>query len=392
MKKRKKILRFKKLLIQPGLFLDDAYIIVENNYVSEVGRFTKALLKIHSGQLVENYDYVATSGFVNAHTHLVFSNIPTVNTFRSFLDFVKYLNKNTSHWSRQDYVRSYLKGIELVQNSNSTFIIDFVPAHIYPVIKNMKVINIISAPEFIVSEGTFVKDTLRKVKKYPVIAFHSLYSVHKNFIENVAKRLPTALVTLHFAEFKEENIFLKTKKGLIGDLFNLFRRSLDDFLIPGKNSTDYLLTLPVKNNKLLLVHSNYLTKKDITKLSKLDCVFVKCPRSSLSLGNDISNIEILLQNNCRIALGTDSLASCPCLDVLEEAKFLRRHFKINLSDLWKMLTGYYLNNFFNTYSFGYVMTGKKLLLNLYDIEVNSFEELLECLFNVDTNPAGRIIT
>jgi hypothetical protein len=116
-------------------------------------------------------------------------------------------------------------------------------------------------------------------------------------------------------------------------------------------------------------------------------------RSSLNLNNDINNIKHLINNGGRMALGTDSLASSPTLDVLDEAKFLKTHFKIMNLNLWKYLTGYYLNGFFEDYSFGFIQSGKRLLLNLYKIDIRNFSALLEYLFNTpDVKPIAKIVT
>jgi cytosine/adenosine deaminase-related metal-dependent hydrolase len=53
---------------------------------------------------------------------------------------------------------------------------------------------------------------------------------------------------------------------------------------------------------------------------------VLCPRSNEFLGNGVPPLARLLGTGVPLALGTDSLASCPSLDVLEDARLLARKF------------------------------------------------------------------
>jgi aminodeoxyfutalosine deaminase len=51
-----------------------------------------------------------------------------------------------------------------------------------------------------------------------------------------------------------------------------------------------------------------------------------CPRSNRYLGNGLPPAALLAGNGVALAFGTDSLASCPSLDVLEDARLIARSF------------------------------------------------------------------
>ena len=51
-----------------------------------------------------------------------------------------------------------------------------------------------------------------------------------------------------------------------------------------------------------------------------------CPRSNEFLGNGVPPLALLLGSGVRVAFGTDSLASCPSLDVIDDARMLARKF------------------------------------------------------------------
>jgi cytosine/adenosine deaminase-related metal-dependent hydrolase len=53
---------------------------------------------------------------------------------------------------------------------------------------------------------------------------------------------------------------------------------------------------------------------------------VLCPRSNASLGVGTADVPALVAAGVKLALGSDSLASAPTLDVLDDAVLLRRQF------------------------------------------------------------------
>jgi cytosine/adenosine deaminase-related metal-dependent hydrolase len=74
---------------------------------------------------------------------------------------------------------------------------------------------------------------------------------------------------------------------------------------------------------LLLIHGNYLSPT--TELHPQSAV-VLCPRTHAAFGHPPHPFRTFLERGIRVALGTDSLASNPDLDVLAEARFLHLHY------------------------------------------------------------------
>jgi cytosine/adenosine deaminase-related metal-dependent hydrolase len=63
---------------------------------------------------------------------------------------------------------------------------------------------------------------------------------------------------------------------------------------------------------------------------------VVCPRTHSAFGHPHHPFPLM---NVRVALGTDSLASNPDLDILAEARFLRRHYpEVTPAKILRMLT------------------------------------------------------
>jgi cytosine/adenosine deaminase-related metal-dependent hydrolase len=129
----------------------------------------------------------------------------------------------------------------------------------------------------------------------------------------------------------------------------------------GKNSLQTVLPYFLKNQTLILVHNVTTTEKDISilknsvsstpdlptgqagsRLRTPDYYFCLCPNANLYIGNGLPNIEVLMNSNIPIVIGTDSLASNHQLSILEEIKTLQHHFpKLDLLQLlqWSTING-----------------------------------------------------
>ncbi len=90
---------------------------------------------------------------------------------------------------------------------------------------------------------------------------------------------------------------------------------------------DYLERLATAP-RALVIHGNYLTPGDIEFLADRSerTTVVYCPRTHAYFGHDDYPLADMLAAGVAIALGTDSRASNPNLNLLEEMKFaVRRH-------------------------------------------------------------------
>jgi cytosine/adenosine deaminase-related metal-dependent hydrolase len=103
-----------------------------------------------------------------------------------------------------------------------------------------------------------------------------------------------------------------------------------------------------KGQSLILVHDVTTTKEDVgfiklsTKNHQLTTAFCLCPNANLYINNQLPDVKMLMQEQCNIVLGTDSLASNHQLSILEEMKTVQQHFpEIQTTSLlqWATLNG-----------------------------------------------------
>jgi cytosine/adenosine deaminase-related metal-dependent hydrolase len=103
-------------------------------------------------------------------------------------------------------------------------------------------------------------------------------------------------------------------------------RDLGAFPPPGVSPVAHLDALGVLSPQALLVHLTLTRGEDLDRVARTGARAVLCPRSNLHITGRLPDAEGILARGIPLALGTDSLASCPDLDVLAEAACARERF------------------------------------------------------------------
>jgi cytosine/adenosine deaminase-related metal-dependent hydrolase len=132
---------------------------------------------------------------------------------------------------------------------------------------------------------------------------------------------------MHLAESPDEAAFLANGGGDWPTF--LARRGLGHvaFPAPGLSPVLYADRARCLHPRLVAAHGVQVDAADRRVLARRGVHVVLCPRSNRRLGVGTADVPALLEAGVRLALGTDSLASVESLDVLEEARLLRRQFR-----------------------------------------------------------------
>lgn len=133
-----------------------------------------------------------------------------------------------------------------------------------------------------------------------------------------------APVAMHLAETREESELLEHGRGP----FKHFLESLGVWraaAFPGGRKVLDLLEELARAPRALVIHGNYLGTPEIEFLSKCQTAsVVYCPRTHAYFGHERHPWQQLLARGVNVALGTDSRASNPDLNLFEELLFLRK--------------------------------------------------------------------
>jgi cytosine/adenosine deaminase-related metal-dependent hydrolase len=169
------------------------------------------------------------------------------------------------------------------------------------------------------------------------LAAHAPHSVSQELLRAlVAGGGPAAI---HLAESPDEVHFLGDGGGAWPGF--LASRGLGHvrFTPAGTSPVQYCDSLGALHPGLVAAHGVQIDASDRELLAKRGVHVVLCPRSNARLGVGTADVPALLAAGVRLALGSDSLASSPSLDVLDDAVLLRRQFpKLPASALLRAAT------------------------------------------------------
>lgn len=278
-------------------------------------------------------------GFVNAHTHLELSHLQgAVPGARGFVTWIEDQLRVRAERSPDEALVAVRKAIAAmlaagtaavadVSNSLATVgplresglhalvlheILGFDPA------KASRVMEQTKAARAVLSPGPSPNPSVRIE-----VAAHAPHSISRELFRLLMS--DGGVKSIHVAESRSEDEFLRDGTG---DWRGFLDRRVGPVAFEAPNATpvQYLDSLGVLTPGLLAVHCVRVDETDAKLLAARGAIAVLCPRSNEFLGNGVPPLALLLGNGVPLALGTDSLASCASLDVLEDARLLAGKF------------------------------------------------------------------
>lgn len=173
---------------------------------------------------------------------------------------------------------------------------------------------------------------------------HAPYSVSKQLFELIANFPGNHLLTIHNQESTAENEFFQSGRGDLLKLYKEMGIDIAPFKASGKRGPVNYLGYFNKNQSLILVHNVTTDEEDLERLENDSCglavkeeaaighapsanlYFCLCPNANEYISGMLPDIDLLIKHNCKIVIGTDSLASNHQLSILEELKIIQKNF------------------------------------------------------------------
>ena len=171
---------------------------------------------------------------------------------------------------------------------------------------------------------------------------HAPYTVHPELLRRaceVSVRYHSPLA-MHLAETREELQLLQTHSGPLVERLQSLNAWHPQSLQPGLSAMDYLRSLATAHQSLV-IHGNYLTAEEIAFIGanrdRMSVVY--CPRTHAYFGHESYPLLQMLEAGVRVAVGTDSRASNPDLDLFAELRLIAAHQPtVSPDDILKMGT------------------------------------------------------
>jgi len=162
---------------------------------------------------------------------------------------------------------------------------------------------------------------------------HSTYACSPELLAT-ALRPGRVIRTVHCAEDAAELLFLREAAGPWAELLDTLGRPWRSRHLRARSPVALLAELEVLGPHLGLVHCVHTDGEDLDLIAESGATVVLCPRSNLHIGGRLPDVPAMVDRGIPLALGTDSLASCPDLDLRHEINTLSTAFPGLPTTLW----------------------------------------------------------
>lgn len=317
----------------------DGWIATSGGRVAAVGRAADPVSRDVSE--VDLGAVAVLPGLVNAHTHLELSylraEVPPADHFVDWIRHVMAARRKRPDPEATEIVRSVEEGIAEAEAFGTAVVGDIsntlvtVPALVASRLAAMVFYELIGFKP--ANAESFVDDARRRIGGVKAsddvrigLAAHAPYSVAPRVLRGMcggadaASSLPSSV---HLSESAEEVEFIRTGGGAWRAVLEEVGSWNAAWQPPGASPVQYLDDIGFLSSSLLAVHGVQMTPADLQRLEARGTTLVACPRSNRRTGAGTPPIADFYASGVRVAVGTDSLASTPDLNVFAELAAMR---------------------------------------------------------------------
>jgi aminodeoxyfutalosine deaminase len=310
----------------------DAWIAVDRGRVAALSRRGPT----DGSREVDLGDVVVLPGLVNAHTHLELSylreEIPPASRFVSWVQQVIQTRRTHPDPKASEILdavdravaESIAYGTAIVGDISNTLVTfepltrsDLAAVVFYELIRFKT-----DDPEGVVEKARADLDALVPTQRVRAsLAAHAPYSVAPLVLRAIRKdvdRDPFAPCSIHLAESVEEMEFIREGGGPWRALLEQLGSWDPSWIPPGGTPVEFLDAAGFLDARVLAVHGVQMTPSDLSRLAALGTTVVTCPRSNGHTGAGAPPLVDFYASGVPVAVGTDSLASAPDLNVFAE--------------------------------------------------------------------------
>lgn len=331
-----------------GSPIRDGWVAVDGGRVAALGSSRADLLRsadrglatLRSGER-DLGDVALMPGLVNAHTHLELSylrdEVPPSSEFIDWIRSVMAARRQRPDPAASEILRGVDRAIDeavacgtaLVGDISNT-LVTFGPlarSRLAAVVFN-EVIRFNGA-----DAARVVEQARRQIEALvptdlvrTSLAAHAPYSVSPlafREIRRAIERDPLARCSVHLSESAEEVEFIRTGRGPWRAVLEELGSWDPSWVPPAVGPVQYLDDSGFLNDRVLAVHGVQMSSSDLARLAARGTTLVTCPRSNSHTGAGAPPLEAFYASGVRVAVGTDSLASAPNLNVFAELATMR---------------------------------------------------------------------
>ncbi len=317
--------------------LRDGAVVIRDERIAWLG-CAADLPQAFEGLVPDHVPGVLMPGLVNAHTHLQYTDFEALgrNTYRDF-----------EHWAEafeiayiavtdpEDWKRAAERGVRLALQTGSTSFAEIITndaacgALHTCCARGIEYLEVIGEVERSWSSGgreTFLARLDRRGEFPTGISPHAPYSVDPSVIRDlvaIARQMGIRLHT-HMAESAVEDALYLHGVPTVLDIFGDLR---DEYVLVRQGGAGLKAAMLADSIDLLssdchIAHGIYLDRESRDLLLRRGTRVALCPRSNAVIGLDEAPVADYLREGHEVCVGTDSLASCPSLDLMADVRLL----------------------------------------------------------------------
>jgi aminodeoxyfutalosine deaminase len=310
----------------------DGWVEIRGGRVSAAGAG-----RVSGVEEIDLGDMAILPGLVNAHTHLELSylagEVPATPQFVSWIRAVVTARASRSAASSPEILDALAGGIRQAVSSGTAVVGDISNTLVtYEPLSRSRLAGVVfyELLRFNAPDARAVVDAaLDRIGGLPPagtvrasLAAHAPYSVSPGVLKALNGRVRP--LSVHLAESAEEVEFLATGRGAWRTFLEEVGAWDPSWTPPRVSPVEYLDRVGLLSPDLLAVHGVQMTRSDLTRLAEKDVTLVTCPRSNARTGAGTPPIEAFYRSRVRVAVGTDSLASTPDLNLFSELAVMRQ--------------------------------------------------------------------
>jgi len=348
----KTLIRARYVATMAGPILQNAGILIDQGRVLAVGRAED--LPASDARVVDYPDSVVLPGLVNAHTHLELTAIGQLPRPASFVDWVLALRRRAmavlSDSAR--VAESTRRGVRESLAAGVTTIGDITlnPAVTREVLRASPLRGV-SFGEVLGMAGragqmkerlaaavsrTFEREDLRAG-----IEPHAPYSLdlagYRRCLEEARRR--GLLLATHLAETADEGEFLAHQAGEFRRLWEALGGWTDGVSRAKGGPIRAMEGIGLLDYPAVLAHVNYVDDEELAILARGRASVVYCPRTHEYFGHRPHRFAEMLARGINVAVGTDSGASSPDLNLMDDLRLMHRlRPEVAVDTLFEMAT------------------------------------------------------
>lgn len=375
--------------------IENGGVLCQKGQIIRIGKFID--LQSNADKIVDYENSILTPALVNGHTHLELSHLadlgktePSINNDITAWIRTLLTKRETAETKPGDIMQAARKALKGLHDSGCVAVADIGNQQESHLITKNTEAQVLFFLEMLGLSNNAENDNLEKLHDLADdihCTAHAPYSTSPKLIRQLKKRanLQNTFFPLHVAESSGETAFLMNGKGPIRDFLEERGAWDDSFIPPQKNSVSYLNDLGVLDNKTVCVHAVHVTNEEIKMLAESQVKICLCPGSNRYMGVGKAPVKKILDQGLLPALGTDSLASNPTLNMWREMRLLfEDNPELDPEIIFNMATKGGADAFGMSHQFGALTPDKSskfiavryqenVLKNIYEFLVNSGE-------------------